>query len=266
MEVIAQLDIASLSDTGQVRAGNEDATALAPDLGVVILADGMGGYNAGEVASGMACALLKNEIETSLSASLQTAVEHHLLQGAIGRTNDAIVQLANSQAQYAGMGTTLVLALFHGQQITVAHLGDSRLYRLRGKQLQQITADHSVLQAQIDAGILTKEQARVSQNKNLVTRALGVEATVQAEIHTWPTEPGDLYLLCSDGLSDMVEDSDIETMLNNYGHQLPLCADQLIAAANQNGGRDNITAILVKVIAHTPVSRNPVARLLKWLK
>ncbi len=266
METQVNLDIASLSDTGQVRTGNEDAIALAPALGVAILADGMGGYNAGEVASGMACALLKNELESTLPTNLQTGVEHHLLQEAIGRTNEAIVQLANSQAQYSGMGTTLVLTLFHGQQLTVAHVGDSRLYLLRAKQLRQVTSDHSVLQAQIDAGILTKDQARLSQNKNLVTRALGVEATVQAEIHTYPTEPGDLYLLCSDGLSDMVDDSDIETMLKNYGHQLRLCADQLIAAANQNGGRDNITAILVKVVAHTPISRNPVARLLKWLK
>lgn len=266
MECQVKLEFASLSDTGQVRSGNEDAIALAPDLGVAILADGMGGYNAGEVASGMACALLKNELESSLPTSLQTGIEHALLQGAIGRTNDAIVQLANSQAQYAGMGTTLVLTLFHGQQMTVAHLGDSRLYQLRAKKLHQITSDHSVLQAQIDAGILTQEQARLSQNKNLVTRALGVEAQVQAEIHTYPTEPGDLYLLCSDGLSDMVEDEKIEAMLNNYGHQLPLCVDQLIASANLHGGRDNVTAILVKVLGFTPISRNPVARLLKWLK
>jgi protein phosphatase len=264
------LEFASLSDTGMVRSGNEDALALAPDLRLAILADGMGGYNAGEVASGMACALLKNELASSPFATGDTTIPteqaHAWLQGAIGRTNAAIFQLAQSQMQYAGMGTTLVLVLFHGKKLTVAHLGDSRLYRLRNKQLMQITSDHSVLQAQIDAGILTPEQAKQSTHKNLVTRALGVEPQVQAEIHDYQTLQGDLYLLCSDGLSDMLGEAEMQQLLHDEQHQPALCVDHLIARANQNGGRDNVSAILVKVLGYQKISTNPVARFLKWLK
>lgn len=264
------LEFASLSDTGMVRSGNEDTLAVAPDLRLAILADGMGGYNAGEVASGMACALLKNELAqgplASAGANLSPEQVHPWLQNAISRTNLAIFQLAQSQAQYAGMGTTLVLALFHGRKLTVAHLGDSRLYRLRNKQLLQITSDHSVLQAQIDAGILTAEQAKQSTHKNLVTRALGVEAQAQAEIHDYSTQEGDLYLLCSDGLSDMIEDEDLQRLLVDEQHQPGLCVDHLIALANQNGGRDNVSAILAKVLGYQKISINPVARFLKWLK
>ena len=275
------LEFASLTDTGKVRSGNEDAVAVAPALQLAILADGMGGYNAGEVASGMACALLKNELESVLTApngfawhapinqaddTAATLPGHAMLQQAIAKTNDAIFQLAQSQNQYNGMGTTLVLALFHGAEVTVAHLGDSRLYLLRNKQLSQVTSDHSVLQAQIDAGILTPEQAKHSQNKNLVTRALGIEADVQAEIHTWPVAAGDLYLLCSDGLSDMLDEQELHAILQNCGHELQLCTSQLIATANHNGGRDNISAILIKVVSLTEQRLSPMARFLKWLK
>ena len=275
------LEFASLSDTGKVRSGNEDAVAVAPALKLAILADGMGGYNAGEVASGMACALLKNELETALAvqggvswqastgpdgSTPEAPPGHKMLYQAIARTNSAIFQLAQSQNQYTGMGTTLVLTIFHGAEITVAHLGDSRLYLLRNKQLSQITSDHSVLQAQIDAGILTPEQAKHSQNKNLVTRALGIEADVQPEIHTHDTVAGDLYLLCSDGLSDMLDDQELQSILQSCGHELQLCASQLIAAANHNGGRDNVSAVLIKVVSLTQPRLSPMARFLNWLK
>ncbi len=270
MDSQVTLEFASLTDTGMVRASNEDALAVIPDLRLAILADGMGGYNAGEVASGMACALLKNELAQSplagATGTLPAEQIHPWLQAAIGRTNLAIHQLAQSQSQYAGMGTTLVLALFHGRKLTVAHIGDSRLYRLRNKQLLQITSDHSVLQAQIDAGILTPEQAKLSTHKNLVTRALGVEPQTQAEIHDYQTHEGDLYLLCSDGLSDMLDDSDLQQLLVAEQHQIGLCVDHLIAHANQNGGRDNVSAILAKVVGYKKISTNPVARFLKWLK
>jgi protein phosphatase len=268
IDIQVTLEFAGLSDTGKVRSGNEDAIVLAPALRAAILADGMGGYNAGEVASGMACALLKNELESDApppDKPHETPL-HQRLQEAIARTNNAIFQLAQSQNQYSGMGTTLVLTVFNGAEMTVAHLGDSRMYRLRNKHLEQITSDHSVLQAQIDAGILTPEQAKLSQNKNLVTRALGIEAEVQPEIHTIPSAVGDVYLLCSDGLSDMVEDDEIQAILLNYGHELQLCANQLIASANQNGGRDNVSAILIRVVDLQQTRLSPMARFLKWLK
>ena len=146
------------------------------------------------------------------------------------------------------MGTTLVTALFHDNCVTVAHVGDSRMYRLREETLSVLTRDHSVLQEQIDSGMITPEEARFSQNKNLVTRALGVEPEVDAEIGEHPVLPGDLYLFCSDGLNDMLPDDEIGLALQSLSANLELAADQLIQMANDNGGRDNVSVILVKIL------------------
>ncbi|MDP1718037.1 MAG: protein phosphatase 2C domain-containing protein, partial [Burkholderiales bacterium] len=167
----------------------------------------------------------------------------------------AIYQAAQSQSQYAGMGTTLVTALWHDNQMTVGHIGDSRLYRLRDDAFEQVTRDHSLLQEQIDSGMITKEQARFSQNKNLVTRAVGIDPEVEVEVHTYPVLPGDIYLLCSDGLSDMVTDEDIHLTLSSLQANLPLAAEQLVQQANDNGGRDNISVILVRVVKDFPAPR-----------
>jgi len=172
------------------------------------------------------------------------------------------------------MGTTLVCALFHDNRIIVAHVGDSRLYRYRQKgteqaQFEQITRDHSLLQEQIDSGMITPEEAKHSQNKNLVTRALGVDPTVEAEIHDYEAQVGDVYLLCSDGLNDMVDDGEIGMTLSALAANLELCAAQLIQMANDNGGRDNVSVILVKVVGDFAVPRGMTswfARLLAWLK
>ena len=189
-----------------------------------------------------------------------------MLKGIIAKTNSSIFESANSQPQYAGMGTTLVVALFRDNRLSVAHIGDSRLYRLRREQLEQVTRDHSLLQEQIDSGMLTKEAARRSQNKNLVTRALGIEAEVEAEIHTYDAQSGDIYLLCSDGLNDMVEDDDIALTLNAMGSNLPLAANQLVQMANDNGGRDNVSVVLVKVLRDFPAADTWLSRVLSWFK
>jgi serine/threonine protein phosphatase PrpC len=166
-----------------------------------------------------------------------------------------------------GMGTTLVVAVFHDNKVTVGHIGDSRMYRLRGEDFQQITRDHSLLQEQIDAGLITPEQARHSQNKNLVTRAVGIDAEVAAEIHDHEVLPGDVYLLCSDGLNDMVEDDEIcNDAWAHLSANLDLCATQLIQMANDNGGRDNVSVILVKVKGEYPAARGMFARFLAWFK
>jgi protein phosphatase len=191
---------------------------------------------------------------------------HVSLESEIARANGAIYQAAQSQPQYAGMGTTLVAAVFHDNTVTVAHIGDSRLYRLRGDEFQQITRDHSLLQEQIDSGMLTPEEAKHSQNKNLVTRALGVDPTVEAEIHDYDVRVGDVYLLCSDGLNDMVDDGEIAMTLSALAANLELCATQLIQMANDNGGRDNVSVILVKVTGDFGTPRGWLARLLAWLK
>jgi len=254
-DLAGALSICGLSDPGMVRPHNEDAISMDAELGLVILADGMGGYNAGEVASGMATSLLSQQLREALGGKPLAHLDPEqgrqyatrLLQDKIAETNKAIFQAASSQPQYAGMGTTLVVALFHDNQVSVAHIGDSRLYRLRQNQLSQITRDHSLLQEQLDSGLITAEEARHATHKNLVTRALGIDEQVEAEIHHYPVEPGDIYLLCSDGLNDMVEDPDIELTLNTLAVNLPLAAQHLIQTANDNGGRDNVSAILIRV-------------------
>ena len=154
---------------------------------------------------------------------------------------------AQSQAQYAGMGTTLVLVLFHGAALTVAHVGDSRLYRLRRGRLSQLTRDHSLLQEQLDRGIIKAEDARHAQNRNLVTRALGVDPDVEPDVASHEVRRGDIYLLCSDGLNDMIEDAEIEDILHERGRDLALAATELVQRANDSGGRDNVSVILVRV-------------------
>lgn len=267
------IEIVAKTDPGMVRSHNEDSVFGNPHRGLVILADGMGGYNAGEVASGMATTVLSTELEAAFAARAPDTPEadgRSYAQAAIlervAHTNAAIFNAAASQPQYAGMGTTLVLALFHDDRLTAAHIGDSRLYRLRGEAFAQLTRDHSLLQEQIDAGMITAEEARHSQNKNLVTRALGVDPQVETEIHDHEVLPGDIYLLCSDGLNDMVEDEEIALTLQALGANLELAATQLIQMANDNGGRDNVSVILVKVLREFPAATSWWDKLFNWFK
>jgi PPM family protein phosphatase len=270
MSLVDALEFASRSDPGMVRSNNEDSVCVNPVMGVAVLADGMGGYNAGEVASGMATALLGTELEKAFNEKAPSQKNgttgfswvHEVLQREIARANGSIYQSAQLQPQYAGMGTTLVVATFHDNLMTVAHIGDSRLYRLRGEEFQQVTRDHSFLQEQIDSGLISKEQARTAQGKNLVLRALGIDPQVEAEIHDYGVAVGDVYLLCSDGLSDMVEDAEIGETLQALSANLELCAMQLVQMANDNGGRDNVSVILVKVKQEFGVSRTWWSRVL----
>lgn len=274
MDLSGVLEIASCTDSGMVRSHNEDSIASDEGKGLVVLADGMGGYNAGEVASGMATTVLVTEIQQLLEQQKPFQLDEQtgqpfaqrLLREQIAKANTSIYQAAQSQPQYAGMGTTLVVALFYDNRTTVAHIGDSRLYRLRGNEFRQITKDHSLLQEQIDSGMITPQQAKLSQNKNLVTRALGIDPVVEAEIHEYETLPDDIYLLCSDGLCDMVSDEDIGMALQTLGANLRLCAQQLVQMANDNGGRDNVSVILVRVRKGYSAPRGPLSRFLGWFK
>jgi protein phosphatase len=262
------LEFATATDPGMVRSHNEDSVETDPELGLAVLADGMGGYNAGEVASGIAVAMLKEEIRNALAGSGKDALPAEaLIQENSAKANGAIYQTARSQPQYAGMGTTLVIALFHDSQVTVGHIGDSRLYRFRAGQIEQVTRDHSLLQEQIDSGMISKEQARYSQNKNLVTRAVGIDPEVETEVHSYDTLPGDIYLLCSDGLSDMVADEEIQSLMEQLQSNLQLAAAQLIQLANDSGGRDNISVILVRVgEASSTETTGWLAKLKAWFK
>lgn len=242
--------IYSETDPGRARSQNEDSIASDAAMGLCILADGMGGHNAGEVASGMATAFIKSEMCEALTRAGKNGTPAALQQAlaqSIEKANSAIFNMSRANRQYAGMGTTLVVGVFYGDVLELAHIGDSRCYRLRDQQMQQLTKDHSLLQEQVDSGLVAADSAIPrSPGQNLVTRALGVDQAVQADIDHFDLVLGDIYLLCSDGLSDMVSDDAIAAILRSEEpfEQKP---KQLVAAANEGGGRDNISVMLVQV-------------------
>jgi len=243
------LEYFSATDTGRARNNNEDSVAVDEASHLVVLADGMGGYNAGEVASGMATSFIKAELGRWLAEASDNASDTDVRRAmdiCVDNANRAIFNAANSNPQYAGMGTTLVVGVFRDGRLLMGHVGDSRGYRLRGGRLAQITHDHSLLQEQIDSGLITAEQAAFSANKNLVTRAVGVEDTVLLETHLHDVLPGDTYLLCSDGLSDMLDDESIAQLLQS-SDALTEVAAALVDAANDAGGKDNISVVLARV-------------------
>jgi PPM family protein phosphatase len=236
------------TDPGLARENNEDSVTVDEPTRLGILADGMGGYNAGEVASGMATTFIKSELGRWLAQAGRHANAREVrraMEICVDNANRSIFNAANSNPQYSGMGTTLVVGVFQDGRLLLGHIGDSRCYRLRATQLEQITKDHSLLQEQMDAGLITPEQAATSTNKNLVTRALGVEDAVLLEVNEHKVEPGDLFLMCSDGLSDMLDDEAIANILSSEG-SLEQKSVQLIDAANANGGRDNISVLLAQ--------------------
>jgi protein phosphatase len=244
-----------VTDVGKVRDHNEDAIGAQPEIGLWVLADGMGGYNAGEVASGIAVKTIidlvseackrekRGDVEAGTGYMRQTIV----LRDAILRANKVINQTAQSQPQCEGMGTTLVASLFYDNRVSIAHVGDSRLYRLRGNRFEQITMDHSLLQELVDRGFYSQEEAQRSTNRNYVTRALGVEANVEVEVQEIDVQKGDYFLMCSDGLPDMVEDEDIHLTISTFNNDVRTVGAQLIKLTNDNGGRDNVSVILVRV-------------------
>lgn len=250
-------EFAFLTDVGRTRSHNEDAVHVDPALGLALLADGMGGYKGGEVASAMAVSLLHGSFGRWFAhAGMQAParVVRRALQAATDEANGAILHEGTTNPELQGMGTTLVLAAFRPQRVVVGHIGDSRCYRLRNGKLELLTRDHSLRQQQLDAGAITAEEALNSPTRNLVTRAVGVEAQVLLEMHEHSARPGDLYMLCSDGLSEMVSDEQLFTLL---GHDVGLQkkASLLVAAANDNGGRDNISVVLASAsVAETPRS------------
>jgi serine/threonine protein phosphatase PrpC len=266
------IKLISGTDTGQIREHNEDCVGGDESLGVAILADGMGGYQAGEVASEMAVNTIIDDLKKSLKtlSHLKCHINYNyhsttvLLEQAMLKANQVIYEKAEQEINYRGMGTTVVAALFHDDFMSIAHVGDSRLYRLRGKEFRQITKDHSVRQELIDCGFYTPEQARHSPNKNLVTRALGVAEQVSVEIQEYNLLAQDTYLLCSDGLNDMLDDNEMQAILNN-ADTLEQAAQLLIAAANAKGGKDNISLILVLPLQVSSKPRkNWLQRLFSW--
>lgn len=262
------LDTAFETHPGMVRAHNEDCVSLDRELGLAVLADGMGGYKAGEVASGIAVSVIasasKRELKNPAATAEPEAIE--VLQKTIADANTSIYYVANRQPQFAGMGTTLVTALFYDNRVSVAHIGDSRAYRLRSDSLIRLTRDHSLLQEQLDDGVISPDDAKSSRTKSLLTRALGIDSEVDPEISTHEVQLGDIYLLCSDGLSDMVDDDEIQLTLVSLQANLKRAATQLVQLANDAGGKDNISVILVRVLKDFAASRGVLQRCVSWLK
>jgi protein phosphatase len=272
MSLKGKLTFVGKTDTGRVREHNEDTIASDVDVGLLVLADGMGGYNAGEVASGIAVKTITNLVREGLAREDLASVDRStgltrpsiVLRDAITRANKIIYQTARSQAECEGMGTTVVAALFYDNRISIAHVGDSRLYRQRGSEISQVTMDHSLLQELVDRGFYSPEEAQRAANKNYVTRALGVEPQVEVEVQEHPVDKGDVFILCSDGLSDMVEDEDIRLTISTFGANLDTVAKQLIQLANENGGRDNVSVVLAQAVEPFPASRGVMDKLLGW--
>jgi protein phosphatase len=272
MSLKGKLQCVGQTDTGRVREHNEDTIAFDGDMGLMVLADGMGGYNAGEVASGIAVKTIVNLVREAVERedlripdkSTGLSRPSIILRDAIHRANKIIYQTARTQPQCEGMGTTVVGALFFDNRVSIAHVGDSRLYRIRSNKLDQVTLDHSLLQELVDRGFYSPEEAQRAANKNYVTRALGVEPGVEVEIQEEAVHKGDFYVLCSDGLSDMVEDDDIHLTVSTFGANLDAVAKHLIQLANDNGGKDNISVVMSQVMDSFPARTSIFDRILKW--
>jgi len=269
-----KIDFAEHTDTGRVREHNEDAIGSNPDIGLMVLADGMGGYNAGEVASGIAVQIVSELAAEGATRENRDEIDPHsglmrqsiVLRDAVYRANKIIYQTAQSQTDCEGMGTTVVAAMFYDNKISIAHVGDSRAYRLRGGQFEQVTLDHSLLQELVDRGFYSAEEAQRSTNRNYVTRALGVESSVEVEVHEYEVLPEDVYLLCSDGLPDMVEDEDIHLTITTFNASLDVVGKQLIELANDQGGRDNISVMLAQINEPFAARKGLLVKLANWFR
>lgn len=240
-------EMTSFTHPGRVREHNEDAVAFDAVAQVAVLADGMGGYAAGEVASGIATSQICSRIARIKAdypnvSALDLSTE---LRRAIRQANLDILRAARHNAQFGGMGATLVCVAFTGSVGVVAHAGDSRVYLLRKGQFSQLTHDHSALQEQIDMGLILPEEAHTVIGKNLVTRALGVDTELEPDISMHPIMPGDALLLCSDGLTDMLPDARVAVLMRQYADHPSAAVRHLIDDANAAGGRDNISVILI---------------------
>jgi protein phosphatase len=257
-----------LTDTGRVREHNEDAIGTNMDAGLLVLADGMGGYNAGEVASGIAVKTVldlvaeacKREERGAIDAETSLMRQSIILRDAVARANKIIHQTAKSQPQCEGMGTTIAACLFWDNRVSIAHVGDSRIYRYRANRFEQLTMDHSLLQELVDRGYYSQEEAARSTNRNYVTRALGVEGAVQVEVQEDRVLPNDVYLICSDGLPDMVEDEDIHLTISTFSANLDIVGQQLIQLSNDHGGKDNVSVILAQVLEAFPARTSLIKR------
>jgi len=242
--------IGAMTDVGKVRAINEDYFSVSQDEGLFMVADGLGGQNAGEVASRMAIEALRDHLnnnENPLVGEYEEELSpgtNRMLSG-IRLANSAIYEAGHRNAEQQGMGTTISSVRINGDVMGFAHVGDSRIYRIRGGRLERLTADHSLVEEQLRRGLITEEEAAKSKHRNVITRALGAEETILIDADEQVLLDRDRILLCTDGLTDMVGEEEINRIILNNGDDPQKACEELINRANDKGGIDNITAILV---------------------
>lgn len=265
-----RIQVGARTDLGRVRSNNEDSFKLVPELNLFILSDGMGGEAHGEVASNLAVeaiaahcleSLQKTELPNLVDPRPELNEKTNRLASAVQLANRMIYESAHKHAAQRGMGATVVAIWINDQRLSVAHVGDSRLYLLRGGEFQQMTDDHSLVAEQVRRGVLTKEQAESSDMQSVLIRALGIEPEVQVDADEHLLMEGDILVLCSDGLSRMVSDLEIaSTLLSRTGMQST--TDRLIELANEYGGEDNVSVVLVRV---EPRPEGLLTRMWHWL-
>lgn len=236
----------SLSDIGLVRQNNEDVSGEVPEINLYVLADGMGGHKAGEIAArqavGAVCRIMKEKHVKGMSIT----DEYKLMRQSIEYANHFVYKLSRTNEDFQGMGTTICCLKFNDQGVVYAHVGDSRIYRLRKNQLEQITRDHSLLSDLLELGQLNESQAAEFAYKNIITKAIGTENSIDPSIYTADIEVGDIYLMCSDGLSDLLSQEEIETIVIR-SDTVDAAAHSLVDEAKARGGHDNITVVIAKV-------------------
>lgn len=246
---------AGISDTGRVRPGNEDAIAWSEALGLALLADGMGGHEGGEVASNLAVSTVLETFGQPLASHWREAewtrnISDPVLKlyAAVSQANQSVYEAAQRQPEHQGMGTTLLAAYFHNYRVTLAHIGDSRIFLWRNQVLSLLTVDHTVIQQQIDSGEITCEEALYSEHRGILTRALGIDPVVEVDMREIASQRGDIFLLCSDGCYDMLAYDEMAAILGASQDDTHQMARQLVHQANKNGGYDNISAVVAQVL------------------
>lgn len=251
------IEFAAVTDIGKIREKNEDNVLISSDLGLGVVADGMGGHSAGEIASNIAVSVLAETIRKVNNQQLKIPdnflpkldpVERKLLMAA-NLANAAIYSTAQSSNIYRMMGTTLTGVLFDKDCATAVHVGDSRLYLFRDNKIVQITTDHSLAMEHVRRGLLTRAEADHSKIQNVLTRAMGIKKNIEFDLLKFPVKVGDMLLLCSDGLYKGLRECDMAAMLAQ-GQQTPIVklCKQLVRVSNENDGQDNISAVLIKIL------------------
>jgi protein phosphatase len=245
----------AITDTGKKRKGNEDSLFVNPEQHLFVVADGMGGHAAGEVASKVAVDSINEfivltsgdeEITWPFGLDENISCDGNRLKTAIRFANRKVLEATREKSEYEGMATTVAAVLVDGSSANLGHVGDSRVYLVRDGAISQLTSDHSWVNEQIQSGVISADQARSHPLRNVVTRALGGKPDLQVDMQVHKIQAGDILLLCSDGLTTMIPDEDIAKVVQDAGGNIEKAAKALVAAANARGGEDNITVLLLR--------------------